>query len=240
MKIKSTILAAALLGLSACETTPAAVLEASALPTPVDSVDGSAIAFQADALSCNNSTFRISPKLSDGKYGDATTLTFIDSYIDNLFKGATKNLEKKRFRDGDNLLYVKTMAPGTYVVTRPTCNAGNYYYYTNKERIDIYGEFTVDAGKTNYLGTLQVGKGIGNAPVFRAVDHSATAKPMFDERFADRVAPWQVNLAKTSNPTGQNLDRLMKLIEELRAIEEAKKAKEETEFIEQAPVENDK
>lgn len=222
MKFISIALAGAALSLGACATTPPATLAKSTLTAQTEPVDGSAIAFQADALSCGSSSFTVTPRLSDGKYGTGERITFTTS----IFKGGSKKLNQKSFKDKKELLHVKTMAPGDYVVTRPACTNGNTYYYTPPGTIDIYGEFTVDAGKTNYLGLMQVGKGFSSAPVFRAIDKSADAKPIFDEDFASRVGAWQVKLAKTVNPGGENLDKLMKLLEELRAKREAAEAAE--------------
>jgi len=223
MKCISIALAGAALTLGACATTPPATLAKSTLTAPTKAVDGSAIAFQADALSCHNAGFKVSPKLADGKYGPSQHFEFKDSF----FSGAGKGLDRKSFKEGEKYLHVKSMPPGDYVITRPTCQSGQTYYYTPPASISIYGEFTVDAGKTNYLGLMQVGKGYGSGgPVFRAIDKSADAKPLFDVDYKDKVGDWQVKLAKTVNPGGENLEKLMKLLEELSAKREAAEAAE--------------
>lgn len=227
MKLLSIALAGAALTLGACATTPPATLAKSTLTAPTKAVDGSAIAFQADALSCSNAGFRVSPKLADGKYGASQHFEFKDTF----FTGAGKGIDRKSFKEGEKYLHVKSMPPGDYVITRPTCSSGQTYYYTPPGSIDIYGEFTVDAGKTNYLGLMQVGKGYGSGgPVFRAIDKSTAGKPLFDADYADKVGAWQVKLAKTVNSSSGRMDELVKLLEALaekrKAAEAAEAAKE--------------
>ena len=162
-----------------------------------DSVDGSAIAFQANHGQCNKSSLEISPRLSDGKYGPSEKIEISSS----TFKLKSKSLKQDKYAASRSQLYVRPMAPGDYVITRLKCirSMGDkiYIHGTNPERIDIFAEFSVEPGQTNYIGGLHIRPGFqGGVPGFTISDKSAQAKPFFDENYADRVGPMQTKLAK--------------------------------------------
>ncbi len=101
--------------LAGCASAPKQIeLPASSLKSSTKSVEGSAIAFQASDGQCNQSNFKISPRLEDGKYGPAELLKISSS----TFKMKSKSLTQSTFASSRKQLYVKTMAPGTYAVTR--------------------------------------------------------------------------------------------------------------------------
>lgn len=185
---------------SACATSPSVKniqLPQSTLSAPQKGVDGSAIAFQASTGRCFDSSFEISPRLSDGKYGDAQRLEFSNS----TFKFPTKGLNQTKFASSRKHLYVKTMAPGTYVITRIKCtdsqslkNGTKYTnYFTNPERIDIFGEFDVVAGKTTYIGSIETSF-MGGRPTFRVSDKSPAAETFFNESYVDKAGEFTVDL----------------------------------------------
>jgi len=176
------------------------------------SVDGSAIAFQANDGACNKSSFEISQKMSDGKYGPSELISITSS----TFKLKSKSLKQDKYASSRSQLYVRPMPPGDYVITRIRCikSSGDktYVYKTNPERIDIFGAFTVEQGKTNYIGGLTVSKAYsGGAPSFSVTDKSTTAKTFFAANYADKVGPMQVRLAKrTVGSEAQDLLELFK------------------------------
>jgi len=185
---------------SACATTPSVKniqLPKSTLSAPEKSVDGSAIAFQASTGQCFDSSFEVSPRLSDGKYGDAQRFEFSNS----TFKFPTKGLNQTKFASSRKHLYVKNMAPGTYVITRIKCtdsqslkNGTKYTnYFTNPERIDIFGEFDVVAGKTTYIGSI-VTSFMGGRPTFSVTDKSSAGETFFNENYADKTGAFTVDL----------------------------------------------
>ncbi len=203
---KCLSLALCAVALSACATTPSAKniqLPKSALSAPQKSVDGSAIAFQASTGRCFDSSFEISPRLSDGKYGDAQRLEFSNS----TFKFPTKGLNQTKFASSRKHLYVKKMAPGSYVITRIKCtdsqslkNGTKYTnYFTNPERIDIFGEFDIVAGQTTYVGAIETSFTRGG-PTFRVSDKSSAAETFFNENYADKTGAFSVGLIDKKKP----------------------------------------
>jgi len=233
-----TVLSATLL--ASCASAPKPIeLPVSSFTAKTESVDGSAIAFQASDGTCNKSGFKISQKLEDGKYGPAQPIEINSS----TFKFKSKSLKQTKFASSKKQLYVKTMAPGEYVFTRIWCYDVNGQkattLYTKHDRVDIFGEFTVEPGKTNYIGALTVGRSHGrlNYPTFTIRDQSVDASVFFDEHYADKVAPMQVKLAQRKGP-GQSLGggtlsdperraALMKALENIRAHAAERKAAEE-------------
>ena len=229
-----TILLTMALLVSCASSGPKAInLPLSSLEAPKAIVDGSAIAFQASDGTCNKSGFKISPKLSDGKYGPAENIEISSS----TFKFKSKSLTQTKFASSTKQLYVKTMAPGEYVVTRIWCYDSNgrtaTTYYTKPDRIDIFAEFTVDAGQTNYIGALQVSRSYSvKAPTFRISNKTDSATAFFDKNYADKVAPIQVKLAKRTGPGqsvfGENprdLAAILKILEDAKAKKEEESAK---------------
>lgn len=204
--------------LTACATTPErAKLPMSTLTVKTEPVEGSAIAFHADNLTCNNSSFSVSPKLADGKYGDSERWDFSSS----MFKGKTTKINSTSFKASKDHLYVKSMAPGKYVITRISCTMGNRYFHTRPERIDIYGEFDVDPGVTNYIGQVSVGSSFGGMATFKFTDKTELAKVDFAENYAESVAPMKVKLGKTTAP---DLSEIMKKFQEILEKAKAKAA----------------
>lgn len=221
--------------LAACATAPKPIdLPASSLSAKTEIIDGSAIAFQISDGTCNKSGFKIAQKLSDGKYAPAQPIEISSS----TFKFKSKNLKQTKFASSTKQLYVKSMPPGDYVITRIWCYDSNgrtsTSLFTKPDRVAIFGNFTVEPGQTNYIGALKVSRTYGKSsyPTFTIRDNSASAKPFFDEHYADKVAPMQVKLAERVGPGARaagRLDRteLMKLVEEARARVAAKKAAED-------------
>lgn len=229
----TTALSAAFL--TACASAPKPIdLPISSLTAPTESVGKSAIAFQASDGTCNKSGFKISPELETGKYGLAQNIEISSS----TFKLKSKSLTQTKFASSSKQLYVKTMAPGKYVITRIWCYDSNgstaTTYYTKPSRVDIFGAFEVEPNQTNYIGALQVARsyGGGGYPTFTIRDKSADARVFFDEHYADKTAPMQVKLAERQGP-GQSgfgngdLATILKILEESKARIAAEKAAEE-------------
>jgi len=221
--------------LTGCASAPKPInLPLSSLEAPTEAVGKSAIAFQASDGTCNKSGFKISPELETGKYGPAERIEISSS----TFKLKSKSLTQTKFASSSKQLYVKTMPPGKYVITRIWCYDSNgttaTTYYTKSDRIDIFGTFEVEPNKTNYIGALQVARsyGGGGYPTFTIRDKSADARVFFDEHYADKTAPMHVKLAERQGP-GQSgfgngdLATILKILEESKARVAAKKAAEE-------------
>jgi hypothetical protein len=180
--------------IASCATGPKAInLPASSLEVSKASVEGSAIAFQASDGTCNKSGFKISPRLADGKYGPAQNIEISSS----TFKLKSKSLTQTKFASSSKQLYVKTMAPGDYVITRIWCYDSNGQtsttYFTKADRIDIFGEFEVEAGATNYIGALTVAKS------FRQPSPSGTDLKM-PVRFSMSTTPIRLRQCKPNWP----------------------------------------
>lgn len=142
-----------------------------------------------------------------------------------MFKGKSTKTDSKNFKASEDHLYVKSMAPGKYVVTRIYCTIGNRYFYTRPERIDIYGEFDVDPGVTNYIGQVSVGSSYNGMATFKFTDKSSLAKTDFVENYADSVAPMQVKLGKTTAPDlSEIMKQFQEILEKAKAKAEADKA----------------
>ena len=235
------IMALSTMLLVSCATAPKQIeLPVSSLTAKTESVEGSAIAFQASDGRCNKSGFKISQKLEDGKYAPAQPIEISSS----TFKLKSKSLTQTKFASSKKQLYVKSMAPGDYVFTRIWCYYSNGQkwtsLFTKPDRVDIFGEFTVEPGQTNYIGALEVGRTFGKRsfPTFNIRDKSADARAFFDEHYADKVAPMQVKLAQRKGP-GQSSGLtsglsdperraiIMKALEDIRARAAERKAAEE-------------
>lgn len=139
---------------------PTAELPKSTLDTPANKDDGTAVAFQLKTKGCDSGRFTFAPKLADGKYGDPISMDYGRSVF-NL--SLAKDNVNKMFVDAGrkDKLFARLIPAGTYTAIRPTCSRGSdsstrVRYSTNPSLLMGFFDFKVEAGKTNYIGEIEV------------------------------------------------------------------------------------
>jgi len=185
--------------LASCGSTPKAALPKSALEASTKAAGGSAIAFQLDHDGCGKGGFQISPLLGDNKYGASETISFTGGLWDFALKG--DDIKKLAVSSDDpDRLYVKTLPPAQYAVTRPFCMMGSTRVSTRYEVLRVFLTFEVEPNKTNYIGQLRPIEGRGRLSI-GVRDKSEIVQKQFDETFKGRVGELETKLAKVSYET---------------------------------------
>ena len=149
--------------LASCSTrnkAPTAELPKSTFDTPAHKDDGTAVAFQLATKGCDSGRFIFAPKLADGKYGDPISMSYGRSVF-NL--SLAKDNINKMFVDAGrkDKLFARLIPAGNYTAIRPTCSrnsdsATRVTYSTNSSLLMGFFDFEVEAGKTNYIGEIEI------------------------------------------------------------------------------------
>lgn len=151
-----------------------------------------------------------------------------------------EKLDHEYLISSKSMVQARLLPPGDYVIIRPTCvvfSSGNKTYYrTRPQDLTIFGEFTVEAGKANYIGALTIGmKGSSNNFFLEVDDKSEAAEKKFISKYEGRVGEFQVKLAKTLPPyrqsgiTDKNREKLMLELAKIMAKQEQIRKLNETE-----------
>jgi len=197
---KYLVSSAVLIALTACSSTPRvplATFPKSSLESPKKSGDGTAIAFQFSAPGCKQGGFSITPRLSDGKFGETTRIQYVRSILGLNFAPNTVDgnyidaADKKR-------LHARLMPAGVYVATRPSCETSNLSYSSQRDKLVSYFEFELEPGRTNYIGAVNINQ-TGRLLLMSAKDNSETVKSEYDKRYSDKnIGPLKMSVAETS------------------------------------------
>lgn len=176
LTVITTIISLVLIG---CQTTGVAnqsSLPRSTLETPMEIVNGSAIAYQGDSRSCEKVFMSASPILSDGLYGELFEITYEPEIKQKkLFKPLSGvNL------NSDELIRLE-MPPGIYKIGAVDCLFANGFINSKRNLPIYYGEFTVYSGKTTYLGQFNFEKGLSQR--LQISDKSNAARKSFNETY---------------------------------------------------------
>jgi len=190
------------IALTSCSTSPKppmAALPQSTLETPSHSDDGTAVAFQLKTRGCDRGRFLFAPKLADGKYGEAISIDYGRSVF-NL--AIAKNSVNKMFVDAGrkDKLFAKLIPPGNYTAIRPTCTRGSdssttVTYSTNPSILMGFFDFEIEAGKTNYIGEIEVNGRSRNLSLNVADKFSGTESEFSDEYSKEPVGPINKSIA---------------------------------------------
>lgn len=136
-----------------------AVLAACAT-APIKPQPSAAIAFQADVDGCRNVTVDLHQRNEAGEFFLVEKLAFNDT----IFGGGEGTYHARN----NDKVFVKEMVPGRYFVRNMTCND------KVPQAEATYGGFDVVAGRTTYIGSLELGRRDGRV-ILASEDRSEEA-----------------------------------------------------------------